>query len=127
MADRNVLFDTASTSGLELPGPAYESQPVLQYPKYVTDQAADGTRYVYKISDASLHQWQLSFRRFTQAQKEDLEDFFHERGGPATTFSYRHTDGSTYTVRFVQEALPWTRIGTQWDVDVVLETADDIA
>lgn len=127
MPSRNVLFDTASTTGLELPGPVFESQPVLVYPKYVTDQAADGTRYVYKVSNTTLYQWQLTFRHLTTGQKEDLEDFFEERGGPATTFTYQHTDGNSYTVRFVQEALPWVRNGTQWEVVIVLETADEIA
>jgi alkyl sulfatase BDS1-like metallo-beta-lactamase superfamily hydrolase len=56
--------------------------------------------------------WVLDFRDLTAAQKTALQTYFNDVAkGPSNTFSYTHTDSTTYSgVRFMDNVLEFSRI-----------------
>jgi hypothetical protein len=99
-------------------------QPVDAVPQYVTDMAHGGTRYSYRMSAATNRLWTLTFPFLTDTNKSDLEEFYHHSTvlGPSNTFTYAHTDGSSYTARFISTVLAFTRAGSNlWSVTIQLE------
>lgn len=123
----NVTFVKDATT-VTVPGPPGPTD-VNQLPLFVTDLSANHTRWTYKLTATGAYQWLIPLNALTLAQKQALQAFFTTTvGGPATTFTYTHTDGNSYTVRFVDTALAWNREnGTMWGVSVRLETATEPA
>lgn len=66
-----------------------------------------GQRATYRGgTDNELTQWRLDFDQLTGDEWTALRDFFkNTTQGPSFTFSYTHTDGETYTARFLDESL----------------------
>lgn len=124
---KNVTFVLGGTT-VTVPGPPSQTD-VAQFPQFITDQSANHTRWSYKLTGTAMYQWTVPLQGLSNAQKIALQSFFTTTvGGPGTQFSYTHTDGNLYTVRFVDTALTWTRVnGTFWDVTVRLETATEPA
>lgn len=112
---------TRNATSITINGPAGE-QPVDPPPRYVTGQTTNGTVYSYQKNTSSNRVWTLNFNDLTDADKTALEDFFlNTAGGPSQTFSYTHTNGSTYTVRFMNGSLSFFRVMPNlWRVSVSL-------
>lgn len=123
MPSTTVTFN-GSSSGADavINGPASD-QPVVPLPRYLTGLSQDGTRYSYKMNSATNRVWTLNFQWLTDQMKADLETFYYdEAGGPSSTFTYDHTDDNSYTARFVNTSLPFTRAGSNlWSCSVQLE------
>lgn len=123
-----VTFDLiSSSSAITIPGPAFSSQPVSQNRRFVTDHAADGTPYTYELTTTERWTWELMFRDLSLSDKRSLEAFFQEHArGPSARFTFTHTTGISYTGRFAQDQLLWTRNHQQlWDCNVRIETTSE--
>ena len=88
----------------------------------VTGLTAGGERYVYdKGIDSFLID--LTFESLSDAEKDDLQSFFHTTvDGMAETFTYTDSGGTDYTARFVYPTLNFVKIAQGvWDVTFTLE------
>lgn len=102
---------------------------VDQFPQFVSDRSADGTRYAYQIHDSVINEWELRLSQLTTAQKTAFDAWFRDTvKGPTETFSYTHTDGTTYaSCRFVDTALRWSRLSNlTWDLTVRIEVPSEV-
>lgn len=119
---------TVTFGGVTVNGPVSPTD-VEDYPKWVTDLSAGYTRIVYKLTAATLLTWVLQFDAITGTQKSNLTTFFHSTAeGPTNTFTYVHTDGGSYTARFLDTALRWQRVdGNTWRLTVRLELTAQVA
>ena len=83
---------------------------------------AGGTRYAYDIG-IDRYEADLDFRSLTTSEKDDLQSFFHSTvDGSGTTFTYTDADGSTYTARFLNPTLEFTKTyGDVYDISLSLE------
>ena len=129
MAD-TVTFVAPSSAGANavINGPPFVGQPVRSFPNYVIGQAADGSRYVYHMSNVTLWTIGLGFINLTLAMKQKLQAFYDDEvTGPVSTFSYIDTNGTTHgTCRFLNTMLEWTRENNSlWAVSVTLESPND--
>lgn len=123
-----VRFSKDATS-YDINGPA-EPQDVAELPQWVTALTADGTRFVYRKNSTTISQWTIRLKDLTTTMKANLRSFYITNAvGPENTFTYRHTDGTTYTARFLDPAVPtFTRNNNDsWDVTIRLEISAQIA
>ena len=106
------MADTVTLGTVVMNGPIGGGQSVRPKAQFVSGQTVNGTTYVYQKNDVTQNVWVLSFRDLTAAQKTALQTYFQDTAkGPSNTFSYTHTDGTTYTgVRFVDNVLEFSRI-----------------
>ncbi len=119
----NVTFGSGG-SAVTVPGPPTQTD-VNNLAQWITDSSANHTRWSYKLTGTAMYQWSIPLTALSGAQKVALQSFFTTTvGGPTSTFTYTHTDGNSYTVRFIDTSLSWSRVnGEMWDVTVRLETA----
>lgn len=91
---------------------------------YNISRTGAGAAVVYETidpADAPMF-WTLEFNGLTAAEKASLEAAWTTAAGPSNTFSYIHTDGVTYTARFLNESLVWVRHAINcWDIVIQLE------
>lgn len=117
MGQSTVKFGTAEVNGPEGP-----STTIRARSGFVTEETADFTRVVYRTTTSKKDEWTLTLSQLTDAQKSALQTYFDDTAkGPTNTFTYEHTDGNTYTARFVDTELAWTRHGKTWDCTVRIE------
>ena len=123
-----VVFAPPSGSSVTVNGPA-QPQEVNVGPPFVTERSANGTLWTYQMTSTHVRIWTLHLDDLSQTQKSELEGFFLTVvKGPSTLFTYTHTDGASYTVRFTDTQLRFTRRGPQqWQVTVNLEVFGEIA
>ncbi len=123
-----VTFARSGTT-ITVNGPSPGTDQALQ-PMFVTERSANHTRWVYQTTDTKMRVWTLNLNSLTLAQKNALEDFYTNTAkGPTNTFTYTHTDGNSYTCRFVDPMLPpFTRAapGT-FDIQLRLETTAQLS
>ena len=94
--------------------------------RWVGGHSAGGTPYTYKVSASAKRIWNLQFDFLTAAQWLDLQQFF-DLVGPEEEFTYTHTDGNSYTARFVNtELLPTRVLPNLYSVPVQLEIGSHI-
>lgn len=117
-----VTFDAGSTGSATVYGPP-SGTTADGKPRYVQGRTADGTAIVYKLPTAVRDVWTLDLSSLPASQRDALAAFFAAVEGPAGTFDYTHTDGTTYTAcRFADAALRWTRENAAlWGVTVRLD------
>lgn len=115
-----VNFTSGATS-VDVNGPGGATQPDL-LPMTAHAKAANNAHRAYRLTDTKVWQWRMQLTALTNAMRDALENFFTDTVfGPNTSFTYTHTDGSSYTAYFLQDELRWTRHdGATWDVEVVL-------
>lgn len=125
MPSINVTLVKDATT-VTLPGPSSATD-VTSMPRFVTDQSANFTRWTYQLTASKLFHWSISIMDLTYAQKNALQSFFDDTvDGPNLTFTYTHTDGNSYTARFVDTMLNFNRVnGTQWATNFRLETSTE--
>jgi hypothetical protein len=118
-----VIF-TKDAVTIHVEGPDGQTDPNVQ-PQWVTDQTADLTRIAYKTTDTILTTWKMTLNNLTRASMQALRSFFYTTvHGPEATFSYTHTDGLVYTVRFAQADLQFRRgNNNEFSVPLTLEVA----
>lgn len=118
MAQRStVLFGSVAINGPTAP------TNIEQRPRFARLSSDAGRSYSATLSGSELEVWTLNFDSLTGTQKADLANFFENTAhGPSDTFSYTHTDGETYTARFSETMLKWTRQNEQlWGCTIRLE------
>lgn len=121
----NVVFTLGAVS-VTVPGPP-ASTDANCLPRFVTDLSANHTRWTYQLTTTKTNQWSIPLMALNGTQKAALQAFFDDTvRGPSLTFTYTHTNGSTFTVRFIDTALQWIRNSdNMWDINVKLETTDE--
>ncbi len=113
---------------IDINGPP-DPQEVSEFPQFVTAQTINGTRFVYRTHSATVSQWVLRLENLTTAMKTALRDFYiTDVVGPTNTFTYTHTDGTAYTARFVDPAVPvFSRNNSNnWNVTIRLELTEEV-
>ena len=123
-----VLFDDLGGNTATINGPV-NPQSITLLPRTVSDRTANHTKFSYQLTSTKIREWKFTFSSLTTAQKKDLLDFFTDTAiGPTNTFSYTHTDGTTYTgVRFKNDELNFTRTEPgRFSVDITLELASNV-
>lgn len=115
----NVTLNKSGTS-ITIPGPKDSSED--SRPRYVSDESAGGSTWVYKMAATIINEWSLNFDYLSGADKSALIGFFNNTvEGPTNTFTYTHTDGEQYTVRFKDRALKFRRRnGNDWSCSFTL-------
>lgn len=123
----SVKFDDGAGHTCTINGPQSSEPDLIQ--QFVTDLTANHTRYVYQSTSNSLRQWKLHFDTLYAADKANLETFYLTYAvGPVNTFTYTHTDGNTYTARFIDTQLQWSRVNANiWSITFTLETTGVIS
>lgn len=114
---------TVSIGGVTVNGPV-SPVGVRLLPLHVWGQTAGGQTFVYKLSATKRWEWTLELHDLTTSQRSALETYFLDTaGGPANTWTYIHTNGTTYTgCRFRQTELNWRRNATgNWDLSLLIE------
>ena len=106
------MADTVTLGTVTLNGPVGGGQDVRPQARFVSGRTVNGTTYAYQKNAMTQNIWVLNFRDLTAAQKIALQTYFNDTAkGPSNTFSYTHTDGTTYTgVRFMDNVLEFDRI-----------------
>jgi len=106
------MADTVTLGTVVMNGPVGGGQSVRPQPRFVSGRTVNGTTYTYQKNDQTQNIWVLDFRDLTAAQKVLLQTYFNDVAkGPSNTFSYTHTDATTYTgVRFIDNVLEFSRI-----------------
>ena len=106
------MADTVTLGTVVMNGPVGGGQSVRPQPRFVSGRTVNGTTYTYQKNDQTQNVWVLDFRDLTKAQKVLLQTYFNDVAkGPSNTFSYTHTDATTYTgVRFIDNVLEFSRI-----------------
>ena len=122
---------TSGVTSITLPGPSGSTE-VATLPRYVSAVSANHKRWSYTLASAShkLNQWFLQLSALTGTQKTNLQDFFDNTvAGPTNTFTYVHTDGTSYSnVRFAETDLRWTRDnGEFWSTAFRIEMATAVS
>lgn len=88
---------------------------------WTSPTGADWERSVMRQTEVAKWNWVIDLYGIPASEFIDLEDFFADVvDGPASTFSYTHTDGRTYTVRFADTEIARTRRGNK-HVDITFE------
>jgi len=98
-------------------------------PKWASDLSAAHTRISYQLTANDLISWSLQFDTITVAQKTAFVTFFNTIAeGPTNEVYYTHTDGTQYTVRFVDTNLRWRRMdGNIWGLALRLEMGSQVS
>ena len=106
------MSDTVTLGTVTMNGPVGAGQNVRPQARFVSGRTVNGTTYAYQKNEMTQNVWVLDFRDLTAAQKTALQTYFNDTAkGPSNTFSYTHTDGTTYTgVRFIDNVLEFSRI-----------------
>ena len=106
------MSDTGTLGTVTMNGPGGGGQNVRPQARFVSGRTVNGTTYAYQKNSMTQNIWVLDFRDLTAAQKTALQTYFNDVAkGPSNTFSYTHTDGTTYTgVRFMDNVLDFNRI-----------------
>ena len=106
------MADTVTLGTVSLNGPVGGGQDVRPQARFVSGRTVNGTTYAYQKNSRTQNIWVLNFRDLTAAQKKKLQTYFNDTAkGPSNTFTYKHTDGTTYTgVRFMDNVLEFSRI-----------------
>ena len=106
------MSDTVTLGTVTMNGPVGGGQNVRPQARFVSGRTVNGTTYAYQKNSMTQNIWVLDFRDLTAAQKTALQTYFNAVAkGPSNTFSYTHTDGTTYTgVRFMDNVLDFNRI-----------------
>jgi hypothetical protein len=117
-ASSKVTFGTETVNGPEDPGD------ISAYPMFVSDLAANYSRWTYQTTSTKKWLWTLKLRDLTASQKAALETYFQDTAkGPTNTFTYVHTDGASYAnARFADTELQFQRHNPNiWDCQVRIE------
>jgi hypothetical protein len=124
------MADTVTLGTVTMNGPVGGGQSVRPKARFVSGRTVNGTTYVYQKNDQTQNVWVLAFNDLTAAQKALLQTYFNDVAkGPSNTFSYTHTDGTTYTgVRFLDNVLEFSRIdgGAFFSCSISLLIADEV-
>ena len=106
------MAETVTLGTVTMNGPVGGGQDVRPKARFVSGRTVNGTTYTYQKNDQTQNVWVLDFRDLTAVQKTALQTYFQDTAkGPSNTFSYTHTDGTTYTgVRFLDNVLEFSRI-----------------
>lgn len=130
MAGTTVTFvkDLVSVS---VPGPPHGTE-TASLPRYVSSVSAGHKRWSYTLVPLGdqLNQWTIQLDALTASQKADLQEFFDlTADGPNNTFTYTHTDGTSYSdARFVDTELRWSRANQEfWSTMFRIETGQAIS
>lgn len=117
----------SNVTAIEINGPVSPTNVDL-LPMFVSDLSANNTRYSYQLTDTKVWHWSMRFDDLTTAQKNALEDFFTDTAkGPTNTFTYTHSDGETYTARFLDTALQFERRNSnEWATSFALEVTAQV-
>ena len=126
MADSANVTLTYSATSITIPGPRDSQQDPR--PRHATDLAAGGTRWVYKLAATIIDEWTLNFDYLSLANKIALQNFFNNTvEGPTQEFTYTHTDGKAYSVRFKDVGLRFKRRNAEdWSTSFTLEVVNDV-
>lgn len=106
------MSDTVQLGTVTMNGPVGGGQSVRPQARFVSGRTVNGTTYTYQKNAVTQNVWVLEFRDLTAVQKKNLQTYFNDVAkGPSNTFSYTHTDDTTYTdVRFMDNVLEFDRI-----------------
>ena len=121
MAAATVKFDDGAGGDIVLPGPT-PGYPVRMRHLQAVGLTAGGVRYAYE-KGVTLYEVELSFETLSDSDKDNLDTFFGTTiGGASKTWTYTDTSGNTYTARFLDDSLEWTKVAQGvWSVNVRLE------
>ncbi len=121
MATTTVTLAKDATT-ITLNGPEGPSD-VNCHPNWVSQLSEGLQRWSYRGTDTHLEAWALRLESLTLAQTQALRGFFYETvKGPTSTFTYTHTDGVSYTARFVNTGLKFQRRAHKdWACQIELE------
>lgn len=121
-----VTLLSGSTS-IEINGPTGPTNPSPPA-NWNTSRTASGELIVYRYSSNAKNIWNLTFPMITTAQKVALYSFWRDTvSGPENTFTYTHTDGESYTARFLN-SLNFSRENNgYWSVVIQLEVSGEVA
>ena len=123
---KTVTFTKGGTVAT-VPGPTPSDQQIARLPRYVMGYTNNGTVYSYKRSETTRWHWSLSFRDMTAAQRDQLQSVFEATDGPGEQMTYVHTDGESYTARFLHPELEFFRSGPELiGIDLTLETSTKV-
>lgn len=127
MSRVTVVFDAGSEGSATVPGPRQQTR-IDPLPKHVFDRTANGTAVVYKQTNDRRDEWSMTLEDLSNSQRDALDELFWAIDGPAGTFDYTHTDGTTYSsCRFVTPVLQWDRQASNlWAVQIRFEVPDGI-
>lgn len=117
-----VKFDDGTTS-VTVNGPNGATRPTSRA-RTVSELTAGYKRRSYKFTSKKFRQWRMTLNDLTASQYRGLEDFFYDTvDGTSKTFSYTHTDGTTYNnVRFAMDEIAADRDNSNvYQVPIVLE------
>ena len=119
MATTVTLVRGATT--VTLPGPV-PGAPVRQRKSQNVSRSAAGDVYVYD-KGVDWYEADLSFESLSDSEKAALLSFFDTTvDGAVETFTYRDTNGVTYTARITEPDLEFSKVaGGVWDVALKLE------
>lgn len=102
-------------------GPPGPTQPEL-LPEWVTQHTADLSRVSYRTVNNEVWQWRMTLDGLTTAQLNALIGFYRTNAeGPTNTWRLTHTDGTNYTVRFIEMPRPTRVSDNEWSCDIALE------
>lgn len=105
----NISFALSATT-VTIPGPPGQTD-IAPSARFVTDLSANHTRWTYQVTTAQKFLWSMSVMDLTEQQRSDFQAFFENIAkGPTYQFTYTHTDGLTYTARFIDTVLKWGRL-----------------
>ena len=106
------MSDTVTRGTVTMNGPVGGGQNVRPQARFVSGRTVNGTPCAYQKNSMTQNIRVLDFPDLTAAQKTALQTYFNDVAkGPSNTFSYTHTDGTTYTgVRFMDNVLDFNRI-----------------
>jgi hypothetical protein len=121
------MASTVTFGSTVVNGPEPGTQ-ISQIPLDVQQATPNQVLWHYRLSTAKRWRWTMTLTCLTAAMKTALETFFWDTAkASANTFSYTHTDGTTYAnTRFDQLSLDFTRGAPgMYDVQItlVLQTA----
>lgn len=116
-----ISFSKSGTT-VTVYGPAQktDAEPI---PQFVVSRAAGGQLWSYKTGATIVNAWKFTLPNLTNAMKVALQSFFDTLAeGPTNAFTYVHTDGNSYTARFLVTTLKWERLNAnQWNVPIELD------
>jgi len=120
---------TKSTNAVALPDPVKGYEPAEGKSQVLARTAAGAVR-VYDRA-VSVYRLRVTWQGLSDNEKADLLTFFHNSpadgtpgvNGMANAFTLTDDDGNTYTARFVEPELRFTKdVNNRWDVTVRVET-----
>jgi len=108
-------------SAITINGPESPTSPEL-LPEWVSELTADLTRVVYRTVNNEVWQWRMRIPSLTTAMKNSLITFYRANAeGPTNTWQLTHTDGTNYTVRFIEVPRMQRANDAEWSAELALE------